>query len=42
MKIIAKTKIGRFVMVDPDAVYAYLERQHWQDLPIKLYTHKGE
>ena len=30
----------RFVMADPAAVYAYLERQHWQELPVKLYTHK--
>lgn len=30
-----------FVMKDPAAVYAYMARQGWQDLPIKMYTHRG-
>jgi len=30
----------RFVMRDPAAVSAYMVRQGWQDLPVKMYTHK--
>ena len=32
--------IWQFVMVDREAVAAYMIRQGWQDLPVKHYTHK--
>ena len=32
----------RFVMRDPEAFQAYMVRQGWQDLPVKMYTHRGE
>ena len=48
-KYIAKVKVYMrhdnkilhgFVMKDPEAVRAYMVRQGWQELPVKLYTHK--
>ena len=33
--------IWRFAMKDPAAVSSYMARQGWQDLPMKMYTHRG-
>ena len=34
--------IWRFAIRDPEAFRAYMVRQGWQDLPVKMYTHRGE